>query len=167
LGSSRVQSPVHFPSGYASYFEMATINSSLKRKPQMPITSLPVELISEVCSYLQLSELQALRLTCRNLYQVSLDAFSDRYFRSIRFLATNGGLRDLEYQPSLMAPTEGTETHCTTTPCHQKAAKNCRVLSLKLAMPYIELRSKIIALSLGLKHSALDFANAWNVFTKT
>lgn len=62
----------------------------------MSITSLPLELVREICSYLQLSELQALRLTDRNLYQQSLDTFSDRYFKSFRFLATSDGLRNLE-----------------------------------------------------------------------
>ena len=62
----------------------------------MSITSLPLELVHEICSYLQLSELQTLRLTDRNLYHQSLDTFSDRYFRSFRFLATSDGLRNLE-----------------------------------------------------------------------
>ncbi|OQD98492.1 hypothetical protein PENSOL_c009G04845 [Penicillium solitum] len=62
----------------------------------MSITSLPLELVREICSYLQLSELQALRLTDRKLYQQSLDTFSDRYFKSFRFLATSDGLRNLE-----------------------------------------------------------------------
>lgn len=55
-----------------------------------------MELVREICSYLQLSELQALRLTNHKLYQQSLDTFSERYFKSIRFIATSDGLRNLE-----------------------------------------------------------------------
>lgn len=70
--------------------------SLLQASQSMSITSLPLELVYEVYSYLQLSELQALRLTDRKLYQQSLDTFSDRYFKSFRFLATSEGLRNLE-----------------------------------------------------------------------
>ncbi|OQE05033.1 hypothetical protein PENVUL_c027G09919 [Penicillium vulpinum] len=62
----------------------------------MSITSLPVELVCEICGYLQLSELEAVRLTCCKLYRASLDTFADRYFKSIRFMATSEGLRNLE-----------------------------------------------------------------------
>ncbi|KAJ5965460.1 hypothetical protein N7481_012174 [Penicillium waksmanii] len=62
----------------------------------MSITTLPVELVTRVCSYLERPEWAALRLTCTWLYFSSLDAFTDRYFRSIRFIATSDSLRELE-----------------------------------------------------------------------
>ena len=37
-----------------------------------------------------------LRLSCRALYERSLDHFSDRYFKSIRFIVTSDSLRELE-----------------------------------------------------------------------
>ncbi|KAJ5956132.1 hypothetical protein N7501_010411 [Penicillium viridicatum] len=62
----------------------------------MSITSLPTEVISIICSHLQLPEGEMLRLSCRVLYERSLDHFSDRYFKSIRFIVTSDSLRELE-----------------------------------------------------------------------
>ncbi|KAJ5396653.1 hypothetical protein N7509_004766 [Penicillium cosmopolitanum] len=62
----------------------------------MSITTLPVELVTRVCSYLELPGWAALRLTCTWLYFSSSDAFTDRYFTSIRFIATSDSLRELE-----------------------------------------------------------------------
>lgn len=62
----------------------------------MSVTTLPIELVTRVCSYLERPEWAALRLTSSWLYFSSLDAFTDRYFRSIRFIATSDSLRELE-----------------------------------------------------------------------
>ncbi|KAJ5794879.1 hypothetical protein N7457_001478 [Penicillium paradoxum] len=62
----------------------------------MLITNLAVELLSQICSYLELSDWQALRLSCPALYANSLEAFSDRYFKSIRFMVTSDSLLELE-----------------------------------------------------------------------
>lgn len=62
----------------------------------MSITSLPTEVICMTCSYLQRSEEEMLRLSCRILYNKSFDHFFDRYFKSIRFIATSDSLRELE-----------------------------------------------------------------------
>lgn len=69
----------------------------------MSITSLPLEVISKICSHLQLSDWQALRLSCHELYTISLEAFSSRYLKSIRFLVTSDSLRELE----ALAKTDG------------------------------------------------------------
>lgn len=45
----------------------------------MYITNLPVELICDMCSYLDLSTWSALRLTCRALYTNTLDASADNF----------------------------------------------------------------------------------------
>lgn len=50
----------------------------------------------EVCSYLQLSEWKTLRLACRHAHESSLRVFLDQYFKSVRFIATSDGLRELE-----------------------------------------------------------------------
>lgn len=63
---------------------------------KMSMASLPVELVHEICSYLQLSEWKALRLTCRELCSKSLERFMGRYFKSITFIATSNGIRELE-----------------------------------------------------------------------
>jgi hypothetical protein len=60
----------------------------------MSITTLTVELVTRVCSYLERPEWTALRLTCSFLYLSSLDAFTDQWFRSIRFIATSDSLRE-------------------------------------------------------------------------
>ncbi|CAG8230561.1 unnamed protein product [Penicillium salamii] len=58
--------------------------------------NLPIELVNKTCSYLEQPEWAALRLSCRSLYAKSLDAFADRYFKSICFIATSEGIRQLE-----------------------------------------------------------------------
>jgi hypothetical protein len=62
----------------------------------MSLTSLPIELVNKTCSYLEQPEWAALRLSCRSLHTKSLDAFADRYFESICFIATSEGIRQLE-----------------------------------------------------------------------
>ncbi|KAJ5851848.1 uncharacterized protein N7529_011233 [Penicillium soppii] len=58
--------------------------------------NLPIELVNKTCTYLEQPEWAALRLSCRSLYAKSLDAFADRYFKSICFIATSEGIRQLE-----------------------------------------------------------------------
>lgn len=60
----------------------------------MSFTSLPVEVVSEIFGYLQLSELRDLRLSCRALHRLSL--VDSRYFKSIHFIVTSDSLRELE-----------------------------------------------------------------------
>lgn len=57
---------------------------------------LPVEVMSTVCSFLQLSEWRALRLSCRAIHRISLEGFCIWYLKSICFIATNDSLRELE-----------------------------------------------------------------------
>ncbi|OJJ67098.1 hypothetical protein ASPBRDRAFT_136262 [Aspergillus brasiliensis CBS 101740] len=60
----------------------------------MHITSLPLELVDKICSYLHLPAWCALRLTCRSLFLKTLHAFR-RVFRSISVLCTPDGLLKL------------------------------------------------------------------------
>ncbi|PYH73212.1 F-box protein [Aspergillus vadensis CBS 113365] len=60
----------------------------------MSIACLPIELVRKICTYLQLPAWCALRLTCRSLYNITLDSFR-RVFRSISVLCTSGGLCQL------------------------------------------------------------------------
>lgn len=62
----------------------------------MALPNLPIELLNKICSYLERSEWAALRLSSRSFYAKSLDAYADRYFKSICFIATAEGIRELE-----------------------------------------------------------------------
>lgn len=62
----------------------------------MSITSLPVEVMSIICSHLQLLERKMLRLSCRTLCRMSSEDFFDRYFESIYFIVTSDSLSRLE-----------------------------------------------------------------------
>ena len=63
----------------------------------MSITSLPVEVMSSICSHLQLSDGQALRLSCRALHSISIEGFHKQYFdKSIYFTVTSDSFRQLE-----------------------------------------------------------------------
>lgn len=123
----------------------------------MSITSLPPELVREICSYLQLSELQALRLTDRKLYQQSLYTFSDRYFKSFRFLATSDGLRNLEeiakvgfirerVQELWMIPTifEGTNRNKKRMSDYAVSSKSCeRLQGDKFRVRYVKYQTMV------------------------
>lgn len=63
---------------------------------KISLISLPIELVNRTCSYLEQPDWAALRLSCRSLYAKSSDAFADRYFKSICFIATTEGIRQLE-----------------------------------------------------------------------
>ncbi|KAJ5660139.1 hypothetical protein N7507_006590 [Penicillium longicatenatum] len=69
----------------------------------MSITALPVELMSKVCSYLQPSEWQELRLSCRTLYKSSFAGFTGCFFERIHFIVTSDSLGELE----ALAETDG------------------------------------------------------------
>ncbi|KAI2827098.1 hypothetical protein CBS147320_8680 [Aspergillus niger] len=57
--------------------------------------SLPVELVTEICTHLGLPALHALRLTCRSLFVTTADTCRRRAFRSICVLLTTDGLHRL------------------------------------------------------------------------
>ncbi|KAJ5539449.1 hypothetical protein N7513_007781 [Penicillium frequentans] len=69
----------------------------------MSITALPVELMSKVCSHLQPSEWQELRLSCRTFYKSSFAEFTARFFEKIHFIVTSDSLGELE----ALAKTDG------------------------------------------------------------
>ena len=69
----------------------------------MSITSLLVEVMSTVCSFLQLSEWRALRLSCRAIHRISLEGLCIRYLKSICFIGTSDSLGELE----ALAETDG------------------------------------------------------------
>ncbi|KAJ5261227.1 hypothetical protein N7478_011822 [Penicillium angulare] len=60
------------------------------------IASLPVELISEICNHLDLQQWFHLRLSCRALYNSSLESFAETYYKKIRFIVTSESLHRLE-----------------------------------------------------------------------
>ncbi|KAJ6095763.1 hypothetical protein N7486_006509 [Penicillium sp. IBT 16267x] len=62
----------------------------------MSITRIPTELVSEICSYLELSDWCTLRTTRSPLYIKSWEEFAKRYFRSICISVKSDGLHRLE-----------------------------------------------------------------------
>lgn len=62
----------------------------------MSIVSLPVELISKISNHLDLQQWFALRLSCRALYESSLENFAETYYKKIRFIVTSESLHELE-----------------------------------------------------------------------
>ncbi|KAJ6024980.1 hypothetical protein N7540_005777 [Penicillium herquei] len=68
----------------------------MSRLTEISLISLPIELLNRTCSYLEQPDWAALRLSCRSLYAKSSDAFADRYFKSICFILTSEGVRQLE-----------------------------------------------------------------------
>lgn len=62
----------------------------------MSVKSLPVEVMSIICSHVQILERKMLRLRCRTLCTTSSGAFFDRYFKSIHFMVTSDSLGRLE-----------------------------------------------------------------------
>lgn len=57
----------------------------------MCITSLPVEVVSEISSCLDLSEWFALRLTCSALYEKTLEDYAE-IFTTVRFMAARDSI---------------------------------------------------------------------------
>lgn len=62
----------------------------------MSVATLPTELVCDICSYLELRDWIAFRTTCLAVYTKSLDAFADRYFKSIGLILTSRSLGRLE-----------------------------------------------------------------------
>ncbi|KGO60088.1 hypothetical protein PEX2_035950 [Penicillium expansum] len=62
----------------------------------MSIATLPTELVCDICRYLELHDWIAFRTTCQAVYTKSLDAFADRYCKSIGLILTSHSLRRLE-----------------------------------------------------------------------
>lgn len=62
----------------------------------MSVAVLPTELICDICSYLELRDWIAFRTTCLSVYTKSLDAFADRYCKSIGLILTSHSLGRLE-----------------------------------------------------------------------
>ena len=62
----------------------------------MSVAALPTELIRNICSHVKLRDWCAFRITCNAVYIKSLEAFAERYCKSIGFILTHHGLRRLE-----------------------------------------------------------------------
>ncbi|OQE46212.1 hypothetical protein PENCOP_c001G02689 [Penicillium coprophilum] len=62
----------------------------------MSIATLPTELVWDICGHLELRDWIAFRTTCLGVYTKSLDAFADRYCKSIGLILTSHSLRRLE-----------------------------------------------------------------------
>ncbi|RAH68737.1 F-box protein [Aspergillus aculeatinus CBS 121060] len=61
----------------------------------MSVTTLPPELVIQICGYLELADWCALRLTCKTLFLQLLEAFADSSFRTIWVLVTSESLSRL------------------------------------------------------------------------
>ncbi|RAH51162.1 F-box protein [Aspergillus brunneoviolaceus CBS 621.78] len=61
----------------------------------MSVTTLPPELVIQICGYLELADWCALRLTCKTLFLQSLEAFAGLSFRTIWVLVTSESLSRL------------------------------------------------------------------------
>ncbi|KAJ5876412.1 uncharacterized protein N7529_001996 [Penicillium soppii] len=62
----------------------------------MSITSLPLELLTRICEYLEPQDWGALRITCRQIHGNTLEAYTTRYFKRISLLLTREGLDRLD-----------------------------------------------------------------------
>jgi F-box-like len=62
----------------------------------MSITNLPVEILTHICDILDLKDWCSLRLACKTLYNGSIEAFANRYYKSVSFFITSDGLRRVE-----------------------------------------------------------------------
>ncbi|KAJ5949422.1 hypothetical protein N7454_001006 [Penicillium verhagenii] len=60
------------------------------------ITSLPVELLTLICDFLEPREWGEFRATCQQIYGKTLEAYNLRYFRKISVILTHEGLKHLE-----------------------------------------------------------------------
>ncbi|KAJ5947933.1 hypothetical protein N7466_000948 [Penicillium verhagenii] len=63
----------------------------------MSITSLPLELLTHICEYLEPQDWGAFRITCRQIHDNTLEAYATRYFKTISLLLTREGLDRLEH----------------------------------------------------------------------
>lgn len=62
----------------------------------MSIITLPPELLTKICGYLELSDWCALRITCHQTHSKSLEAFAKRYYKSLSLLVPCRSLDRLE-----------------------------------------------------------------------
>ncbi|KAJ5715530.1 uncharacterized protein N7483_012711 [Penicillium malachiteum] len=62
----------------------------------MSITNLPLELLTRICENLEPKDWGAFRVTCRQIHDNTLEAYTARYFRKITLLLTPEGLERLE-----------------------------------------------------------------------
>ncbi|KAJ5675800.1 hypothetical protein N7462_008697 [Penicillium macrosclerotiorum] len=63
----------------------------------MSITDLPLELLTRICEHLEPQEWGAFRISCRQIYDNTLEAYTTRYFKRVTILLTREGLDRLEY----------------------------------------------------------------------
>ncbi|CAI7669978.1 unnamed protein product [Penicillium manginii] len=63
----------------------------------MSLTDLPLELLTRLCEHLEPQEWGALRISCRQIYDKTLEAYTTRYFKRITLLLTYEGLERLEH----------------------------------------------------------------------
>ncbi|KAJ5272396.1 hypothetical protein N7478_007521 [Penicillium angulare] len=66
----------------------------------MSITDLPLELLTRICEHVEPQEWGALRITCRQIYDHTLEAYATRYFKRVTLLLTREGLDRLEHVAS-------------------------------------------------------------------
>ncbi|KAJ5185245.1 hypothetical protein N7472_010085 [Penicillium cf. griseofulvum] len=62
----------------------------------MSISALPTELLCDICRYLELRDWISFRTTCVTVYTRSLDAFADRYCKSIGLILTSHSIHRLK-----------------------------------------------------------------------
>ncbi|KAI0842856.1 hypothetical protein F5Y06DRAFT_256267 [Hypoxylon sp. FL0890] len=63
--------------------------------PSPNLTTLPLEIIIQIASYLETPDYQAVRLTCRGIEASLFRAFALQYFRKIQFMRTEYSLQGL------------------------------------------------------------------------
>ncbi|OTA69464.1 hypothetical protein K449DRAFT_384401 [Hypoxylon sp. EC38] len=63
--------------------------------PSPNLTTLPVEILIQIASYLDTPNYQAFRLTCRGIEDSLFRAFAQQYFRKIQFMRTEYSLQAL------------------------------------------------------------------------
>ncbi|KAJ5934972.1 hypothetical protein N7466_004519 [Penicillium verhagenii] len=62
----------------------------------MSITSLPSELLTRICDFLEPGEWGKFRGTCHQIFANTLEAYTSRYFKKISIILTREGLKHLE-----------------------------------------------------------------------
>ncbi|KAJ5889034.1 hypothetical protein N7495_009075 [Penicillium taxi] len=90
---SLIQHPVYFTNEFkitgATCFCM-------RMQRNMSIASLPLELLTRICEYLEPQDWGALRITCRQIHGNTLEAYTTRYSKRISLILTREGLDCLE-----------------------------------------------------------------------
>ncbi|GLA67265.1 hypothetical protein AtubIFM55763_010616 [Aspergillus tubingensis] len=62
----------------------------------MSISSLPLEILTHICEYLEPQEWGALRITCHQMHRNTLEAYATRFFKSLSLVLTREGLDHLQ-----------------------------------------------------------------------